>query len=158
VDVRIGGRGVLVDVRMSVLELAVAVAVHVVVAAVPAHQESRGDGDDHQPDRELGDALRGLRQQDAEDHDGQPEREQRRGMPQAPRKAEAPGAPRAVGLIAGHEHRDRRQVVGIGRVAQAEEQRDEEREHPAAAGEIGNAMVEAEHQAPMLAAATAAWP
>src|SRR5262249_16936195 len=81
-----------------------------------------------------------------EEHERQAEREQRRGVAEAPREAEA--SRRAGGALtgAGDQGRDGREVIGVGRVAQAEHDRDEadERERRAV-GERGDPAVEAEH-------------
>jgi hypothetical protein len=158
VRVRIDRRAVLVDVRVRVLEVAVPVAMDVVVAAVPADEQPHGDRHDHDPDGELGSLLDGVGQVGPEEDDRHAECEQRHGVPQAPCQAKPPGAPRAVRFVACDKHRDRREVIGVGRMAQAEQQRDEQREQPAAIREVRDPLVEPEHQPCALAAATAACP
>ncbi len=80
-------------------------------------------------------------------------------MPEPPGEAEPPRAPRAAPLVPGEdERRERGQVVGVGGVAKAEQQRHREREDQRAAGaDVRDPIVEAEH-AQVLAAAIAACP
>jgi len=111
----------------------------------PAHQQPRGeDGDDH-ADGGLGGTLQRIGQVGAEDDDRQPEDEQGRRVSASPREAERSRPCRAVPAIRNDQGRHRREVVGVGRVPQPEQDGDEKRDRDAA------------HHA-SCAAATAAWP
>ncbi len=154
------GRGrvpVHVHVRMGVDDTVVHVGVRVEVAAPPAVQQPHGEDDDHAADRQLGGLLHALRQRVADQHDGQAAGKERERVPAPPGEPE-PARPRGPVTRVGDDQRGhRRQVIGVGGVAQAEQDGHQQRDDDAAAAEPGQRVVEPAHQT-RRAAATAAWP
>jgi hypothetical protein len=150
----------LVHVRVRVHDVAMAMRVHVEVAPAPAEQQPDGEPDDQQPDGDLRRLLHAIGQRVAPEHEREAEREQRDRVARAPGEAERRRPARAAGPVAEDQRRDRGEVVGIRRVAHAEQQRDEDRdEEPASSAGVGDPLVEPEHgYCAILAAATAAWP
>ena len=150
----------LVHVRVRVHHIAVAVHVGVEASAPPADQQAHGEDDDDRADRHLGRALQAARQVGAEEHDRQPEREQRGGVAEPPGQSERRGATGPAALVRQQERGDRREVIGVGGVAQSEQHRHEQHdEQPAAAAQLRDRVVEARHgQLPRAVAAIAACP
>ena len=131
---------------MQVDAVAVLVDVRVERAAMPAHEQQHGEEDDHEPDRHLRALLDALGQVGLEEHDRQAEGEQRERVAEAPRGAEGRG-PSDGALAGGRDQRAHgREVVRVGRVAQAECDRDE-RDHGegCAVGVGSEPIVESEH-------------
>ena len=148
-----------VSVEVAMLHRAMAMNVGVEAARAPVQQEPDRQRHDHDADRQLGAPLHAVGQVGAEQHDRQAEGEQRGRVAQPPSEAQAPGAARAALLVGGDQRRDRGEVVGIGGVAQPEEDGDgAHHQRGASVPERGDLLVEPEHQPPLRAAATAAWP
>ena len=81
-----------------------------------------------------------------EQHERHPEGDEREGVTGAPGESEENGPARTAPSVGEHERRDRGQVIGVGRMAEAEQQRDRERKADAASvAQLGDAVVEAEH-------------
>jgi hypothetical protein len=146
--VRVVVRSVLVvRVQVAVLDLAVAVRVGVEPAAPPAQQEPRREEHDHEPDERLGRPLRGVRQVRVEQHDRQPEQGEGDRVPEPPREPEPPGAAHAAVGLGRDQRGDRGEVIGVGRVAQPEQQRDHEHQAEGLpVRQLGDPRVKAEHQ------------
>src|SRR6476619_3058649 len=102
--------------------LTVGVRMCVEGAAAPPYEEPDGETGDQEPDRGLGAALDCLRQVCAIEDDRHTEREERQGVAGSPREAE-PGRVSGAPLGRGEESRDRSDVVRIGGVAEAEQDR-----------------------------------
>jgi hypothetical protein len=123
---RVGARGG-VRVHVGVADRAVGVDVDVERAAPPAPQQLHPEHGDGQPDRRLDELLHPVGQPQLEEHDRQPEGQQREAV------ADTPGGPEpprdaSIALVApGDEGRHRHEVVGVGRVPQAQDERDGER-------------------------------
>ena len=152
----------LVRVRVRVDDVAVAVRVDVEVAAPPAHQQPDREADDQQPDRDLRHLLDALGQRVAPEHERQPERQQRQRVAGAPREPEPYGGAPAAARARRGRARDRGEVVGVGRMAQPEQQRDEQGDGEAAlrapSSAIRSSSPNTGQPFAMVAAATAAWP
>src|SRR5262245_27359241 len=124
------------------------VGVHVEVKepTAPADEQPDGEAGDQDADARLGTALDRIGQVGLEEHDREAEGEQAEGVAQAPREAEPRG--RAGGPLpgTGDQGRDGGEVVGVGRVAQPEHDRDY-RYHAqrGAVGEGCDPVVESEH-------------
>lgn len=114
-------------VDVHVTDAAVLVLVDVEATGTPAVEEPDGESDDHERDRGLGTPPHRLGQVLAEHDDGEPEGKQGRRVAEPPEEAEPPGAPAGTLVPAGDERRDRGEMVGIGRVAEAEQ--DGDRDH-----------------------------
>ena len=128
------------------LDLAVAVRVRVEMPAVPAQQQAHRQEHDHQTHERLGAVLHRVRQVRAEQDDRQPEQRQRDRMAEPPGHAEPPRPARAVLGIGRDQRRDRGQVIGVGRVPQAQHQRDHQHQRQRlAAGQLRYPLVKPEH-------------
>ena len=137
---------VLVHVRVGVHDVPVPVRVDVEVAAPPAYEQPCCERDDQRADRDLGRPVDGSGQRVAVEHERQPERHQRDRVTEAPCEAEDPGAPRSAARAREDQGRHGREVVGVGRVAQAEQDGDEQRDrNRAAVAEPCDRVVEPEH-------------
>jgi hypothetical protein len=133
-----------VDVRVAAA--VVLVEVNVVHPAPPAHEQPHGERHDDDADRCLGALLCALRQVGLEEHDRQAEDEERRRVAEPPGEAESPGAASPSFLVRRDQRADRREVVGVGRVAQAQEHRnDDDHEQRRSVRERGHPVVESEH-------------
>src|ERR1700704_1668728 len=102
-----GGRsmGVLVDVGMGVLHRAVAVRVHVEIAAVPTNEQANRQGHDDKTDSRLGRALDRIREVPAKEYDRESEGEQRGGMAQPPGQTEFGSSARPIPRVSQEERR-----------------------------------------------------
>lgn len=115
--------------------------------APPPHQKAGRQGDDQRSDERLGSALRRARKRRGEQHDWEPERDERRGVAGAPGEPEPRGAPPARPGLGGDQHRDGREMVRVGGVAQPEQRRHRGgHQEDAGASEAGDPLVEAEHR------------
>ena len=104
-----------------------AVVVVLAVAVQPADEHAQREQHDDDADGLLGGRLERRRERRAEQDQRQADHEQRGGVAGAPDGAEAGGGARAA-RVPGDERRDRHQVVGVGRVAQPEQEGDAERD------------------------------
>jgi len=139
-------RGLPDGVPVVVLVRGMGVRVRVEIAAARADQEPSGEEHDQRCDGGLGTPLQRRRQVPLEEHDRDAEDDQRERVSETPPRTELRGSLR--GALAGRrdERRDRRDVVRVGRVAQPEQERDEDHDGDrAAAGEARDAIVETEH-------------
>ena len=116
-----------VSVGVSVPEAAVRVSMDVEGAMPPSEEQAGREADDQESDPDLCRPLKLGRQITVEQDDRQPERDQRRPVAEAPRQTQDPGPPGAPAGVVQDEGRDRGQVIGIGRVREPEEERDEKR-------------------------------
>ena len=132
---------ILVDVRVDVRHRAVLMPVRVKVPALPPHEEPHGQPDDDEADDGFSGALRAVRQSAAEEHHRQTEEEERHRMPEPPEEAEHSRATSAAIVVRQNQRRNCGEVIGIGRMPRAEEQRDGEREAETAAAQIRNPTV-----------------
>src|SRR6266404_4412485 len=111
-------------------------------AAPPAQQQPQREGHDHEPDRDLRALLDARGEVRLPHHDRYAEEHERRCMPEAPRQPESRCAAAAVG----DERRHGGEVVGVARMAQAEQHG--QREHEQQGGpvrEMDEPVVETEH-------------
>ena len=124
---------------------AVRVIVHAEHPALPADEQPDRQADDQQADRGLGGLLHRRGQVGLEEHDRHAEQEQARGVPEAPRETEPGGRLRRALLGAGDQRRDGGEVVGVGRVPEAEQDSDEgDHEQRRPVGEARHPAVEPE--------------
>jgi hypothetical protein len=123
VGVIVAGRVLGVWVKVAVLDLAVAMRVNMKTATAPAQQQPDREEHDHQPDERLGAPLDRLGQVSAEDDDRQPEDGQRQCMARPPGHAEPSGPLAAAGRVGCDQGRYRGQMVRVGGVPEAEQQR-----------------------------------
>ena len=139
----LGAGRVRVQVRVRAVGMRVPMGVE--GSAAPADEQPDGEAGDQEPDRGLGAALDGLREVRAVEDDRDAEREERQCVPRAPRQAE-PGRVASPALRRGEQRRDSREMVGVGGVAQTEQDGHGDHEHDCGAvrgrGEI---VVEPEH-------------
>src|SRR5437868_1185806 len=116
-------------------------------ALPPAQEQPQREHDDHDADERLRSTLRRVGQVAAEEDDRKPEDEQRRRVPEPPGEPEDRRPARRPDALACDDRRDRDEMVRVGGVAQAEQERDgEDYERPPAA-ERGDCLVEPEHAA-----------
>jgi hypothetical protein len=120
---------------------------NVEVAPAPADEQAHGERHDHRADGELGHAPDDRRKVPFEQDEWQPDRQQRRSVAEPPAEPQSARQPRLVRLVGEHEAGDGGQVVGVGRMAEAEQQRGQQREHDAALAEVGDRVVESVHAA-----------
>ena len=132
--------------RVVMVLVLVGVRVQVEVAVPPADEQPDREEDDQRRDGGLGALLQALREELLEEQDREAEEDERERVPEAPERAEPGRCPAGALLPGGDECRDRGDVVGIRRVAQAEQGRDEDHDEDGAAGrEDGDRVVEPEH-------------
>ena len=136
-------RGVRVQVGVSLA--AVGVCVDVEPAAAPPAEQAYGEGDDRDGDGRLGEVLHRRGQILAEDEDRKPEREEREPVTDAPRQAEPCGGGAGPPVRAGDERRHGGEVIGVGRMAKAEQDPDEQNEPDRGAVRERGPVVDAEH-------------
>jgi hypothetical protein len=118
-----------VTVEMSMPKAAlVFVLVDMEAAAPPLPEETERQRDDDQSDRRFDATPGGLRQGSPDEQERQAEGDERRRVPDAPREAEQGARACVPSVRPGHERRDRGEVIGVGGMAEAEEQCDEENE------------------------------
>jgi hypothetical protein len=98
-----------------------------VVAAQPLDQHARRQHHDDDPHGALGADLQPARQLRLQQDQRQPDREQRSTVADAPPRSD-PGRAAGVPFVRGDQRRDRDEMVGIGRVPQAEQERHGERD------------------------------
>ena len=118
---RVAGLAPLVDVWMRVVHTLVAVRMDVEVALRPAEQQPERKEDDHQTDGHLCAPDQPVRQVPPEQDHRQPEGQQCGGMAEPPRQAKCSGPTCAVPLVRQDEGRDRREVVRVGGVPEAQQ-------------------------------------
>jgi hypothetical protein len=115
--------------------------------AAPADEQPDGEVGNEESDRGLSGLLDAVRQEPVEDEDGQPEGEQGRGVAHAPCESELARPASGTFLVACDERRDRCQVIGVGRVAEPEEDRDGQHDHDRrAVGRRRESLFETEHR------------
>jgi len=109
---------------------------------MPPHEQRQRESDNERSNRRLRSPLDGSGQVRAVEHDRKAEGEERRAVTYPPCKPE----PRCGAPVAGGQGRDRREMVGIGGVPEAEEQRDAEHdEERRAVRRTREGVVEPEH-------------
>jgi hypothetical protein len=127
--------GSLVDVRMHVSDVAVAVRVNVEAAAMPANQQPDRKRGDENADSRFGCASHGARKRSVQEHDRHPEQRERRRVSDSPGESEPARTSRAVALVAAeHERRKSGQVIRVRGVAQSKQDGHDKRERKRAAG------------------------
>lgn len=104
------------------------VLVHVEAAAAPLPEETERQHDDDEPDGRFHGAPGGPRQGSPDEQERQAEGDERHRMPETPREAEQRARACAPPVCSGHESRDRGEVIGVGSVAEAEKEGDDENE------------------------------
>ena len=132
-----GGRG----------RLAVAVRVDVEVAVAPADQQPHGEARRSAAPIAISAACwTPSGSESPQSTNGSPSRNSVIAWPSAPREPERSGRAGSPAPLAEHERRDRGEVVGVGRVPEAEQQRDEQRDdEPAVGAQLRDRVVEPEH-------------
>jgi hypothetical protein len=146
----------------------VPVGARAVVAAHPLEDHPPREQQDHHPHRALGGELEPRRQLRLEGDHRQPDEQQAEGMAQPPPRAE-PGGAAAVSPVGRDERGHGHEVVRVRGVAQAQDERDPERDQQrraleqareplVGALERAEQPVEAHAASAPLTAATAAWP
>ncbi len=132
---------VLVDVRMEIE-----------VAVAPTDEKAKCEEDDERSDCRLGALLHPLGEVLLEEEDREAEQHERECMAEAPERAEPRRGPARAFAPRGNQGRDGRDVVGVGRVAQAEEDGDEDHDsHGGSVREACNCVVEPKHDGCSLA-------
>jgi hypothetical protein len=116
--------GVLVHVGVRVTDLAVLVQVRMEVAAAPAQEQPNRQKRRDDADEEFGGAACDVRQLRPEQDDRHAKQEERRCVSEPPEETEHAGTPTAPAIVREDERRDSGQMVRVGRMAGAEEQRD----------------------------------
>ncbi len=112
------------------MQVEMAGAVMLVLVGVQPRTEQAGErrdpqADQHERDRELEERRQALRKRETQDDQGAAGHSEGKGMPQAPGEA---GQERATHPAPVPDHRgDRREMVGVERVAQAEDEPEQER-------------------------------
>ena len=96
------------------------------VAAAPANQQPDGEEHDQGGNRCLRPLLQALGQVGLEEHDRHPEHDERQRVAETPEDPELGCAAAGSFPPGGDERRDGRDVVGVGRVTQSEQHRNEE--------------------------------
>ena len=115
-------------------------------AAPPADEQPDGEADDQEPDGGLRSLLNRLGQIRLEEDDRQAEGEERRRMADSPGEAEPRGEPRRPLAAGGDQRRHGGEVVRVGRMAEAEQDRHaDDGEQGGAAREVCDPVVEPEH-------------
>ena len=131
---------------VTMLLLGVRVRVEVEVPVPPADEEADGEEDDERRDGRLGPLLEALGQVALGEQDRDAEEDQRDGVAEAPPGAEPRGRPRRTLAARRDQRRHRGDVVGVGRVPEPEEHRDEEDDDDRRpVGEACDPVVEPEH-------------
>ena len=127
-----GVRPILMHVRMRVQHRPMLMPMRVEISLPPAHQQADGQRDDHHANQRFRSALHELRQDTAEQDDGEAEQEQRDSVAEAPEEPEQAGAPPAAVVVRQDQRGNGGEMVRIGRMPRAEQQRDDEGEAEAA--------------------------
>ena len=118
-----------VDVSVCTI-VAVAVGVGMEVPAPPANQQPYGEEYYDPPDKSLRGLLHRPWQIASQQHEREPDEDQGSTVPEPPRKAHRAGLPQPVTILLGSDKGGHRgQMVGVGRVPQAEQQADQQH-HP----------------------------
>ena len=109
-----------------------------------SHQQAQFQRDDHHADQSLDALVHAIRDSRRPEHDRYPKDENRARVAHAPTQ---PYQRRSSSGVAGHG-RDRRQMVGIKGVSQAEQKRHREGNQRLARSKRGDFLIEAEHSLP----------
>src|SRR6266568_5279221 len=133
---------------MRMIAALVFVVMEMEAAAPPADEQPHGQRDDHEADEHLRALESGGGKVRPIEDDRQAEGEERGRVPQAPREAETARELRRALLLRADERGHRGEMVGIGRVTQAEHDggSDDDRERRPVR-RIRDPLVEPEHQA-----------
>ena len=134
------------------------VVMQVEEAAAPAHEQPEREQRDHHADARLGGRLHGFRQVGLEDDDRQPEGEEAGRVPEAPGESEA--SSRAGGPVAAgrDQRRDGGEVVGVGRVAETQYDRDDDHQRQGRpVREVRDPGVESEHVSSLSGGRARSW-
>ncbi len=121
---------------------------------MPAYEQRQREPDDERSDRRLRSPLNGNGQIRAVEDDREAEGEERGAVADPPGEPE----PRGGAPVAGGQGRHRREMVRIGGVSEAEEQRDAKHdEERRAVRRTREGMVEPEHLSPPLETRERSW-
>ncbi len=113
-------------VEMAVLMRLVSVRARAIVASLPLPQDAEREEEDHDAHHLLRTALEPCGQGSLEDDQWQPDRQKRERVTGSPPRTKVSGRAR-VGIVGGNERCDRHQVIWVRRVAQAQEEREAQR-------------------------------
>ncbi len=118
-------------------------------AVAPAHEQPNGEERDERRHGCLRPALHEVRQVPLREEDRHAEGDERHRMAEPPRRSEPGGCARRTFSPRDDERRDRGEVVGVGRVAQTEQRRDQhdDQDRPLV-GDSCDPFVEPEHPLP----------
>ena len=132
------------QVGMGVHQVFVGVRMGVEIPSVPAQQQAQGERGDDACNGKLGQLVHGCWEVFPEQYDGEPEEEERRPVSQPPSGSEQVRPERRGAPASQHQGRDGGDVVGIGGVAKAEQQGDQEYA-PGATGERADPLIKGVH-------------
>ncbi len=133
---------VLVKVGVRVHHVAVAMRVSVQITPLPADEQTHGESDDEEADGHFRRRVDGLREEAAEENHGHPQGEYSHRVPEAPPETQGTGICLPAFIPGEHEGGNGGYVIGIGGVAETEQESREQGHGGAPAAELRDPLVQ----------------